>query len=140
MSRINKIKQNIDFKDGVNNLDLLFISPWLAIILMDISLFAYDRGLPFKLTSIIRTAEQDRILGASSKTHQQGRAFDFSIVEWSVSEINDLISYLNKKYKGYGAISAKDGKERLIIVHDIGNGEHAHVQVRPMNKYNNLME
>ena len=40
--------------------------------------------------------------------------------------------YFNEKYaEKYGAISASDGKPRLMVYHDVGLGPHLHMQIRP---------
>lgn len=128
-----RIKQWLGFKEKVNNLDLLYIHPHLMLILGFVNVFCYEQEIKFEITSIIRTVEEDKKLGATSSTHSTGRAFDFSIKEshgWTYEKIQLLIDEINKRFNYIGAISASNGLHNPIVIHDNGNGRHAHIQVR----------
>ena len=65
-----------------------------------------------------------------SMTHPDGRAFDLSIHEWSEEEIDECMFYVNENAGDLGAYSASDSKQRVVIRHDLGLGDHLHFQVR----------
>lgn len=144
-------KQFIDYKEGVNNLDLNFIQPELLLLMGLINKWCADRDINFQITSIIRTKEQDQKLKAISKTHQQGRAFDFSLQEkhgWTFELIQELCNYLTEldryqseeltenPFYNIGAISIRTSQSTPIVVHknSTGKGIHAHIQVRPRKR------
>jgi hypothetical protein len=137
--------QFINYSEGVNNLDLNYMHPSLLLLLAHINLFCLENDLEFKITSIFRSAERDKQLGAVSKTHQEGRAIDVSIYGWDdevvdflEAQINDLVEIEHLEngapnpFYQIGAISSKDFKQRAIVVHNNhdGPGGHAHIQVR----------
>jgi hypothetical protein len=68
-------------------------------------------GLPFVVSSIIRPG----IPGVSvSKTHEQGRAYDRSVKNWSKKIIPWFVELINDGLR-VGAISLSDGKEREAL-------------------------
>lgn len=114
--------------------DFAYMTPKLLIIYAFINNFCFERGIEFRVTSLVRSPEYDKVLGATSKTHQDGRALDFSIIPFSYAQVQELIDEVNTRFKDIGAISASTGKSRPINVHknhDSVFGSHAHVQVRP---------
>lgn len=110
--------------------DLRMINPKLLQIFAFVVTWANERSLPVEFTSIIRTPEENRMLGSSSSTHCDGRAFDMSARGWTTDDIDDLIFDVTDKFKDWGAISASDFQSRPVIYHDIGHGSHFHFQVR----------
>ena len=125
--------QYIDFKDKVSHTDLHYINPYLFQILAYISIFCMKNKTILQLTSIHDDSNQDLLLGRVSKSHQEWRAFDMSlrhIYGWNDLLITKLEDEINQKFKDIGAISAKSGISTPIVIHDNGNGYHAHIQVR----------
>ncbi len=135
MSKYSNLKKYIEVKDGVDVEDLLFIHPRLLLVLVHIVNFCHQHKINFQLTSIIRTIQENTILKAVSKTHVEGRAFDFSIRDehgWTLDLLKKLCNELNLLFGDkYGAVSKKNGQSRIIVIHDSGNGKHGHVQIRP---------
>lgn len=145
-------KKYIHLKGGLNLEDVQYMHPNLLMLYAFISVFCYENGIKFVVTSMYRTPEKDALIGAQSKTHQQDRAFDFSIKSehgWDYEKIQKLVDEI-QNYK----VIDKNGKEvlyfmeigarvwadkektrllsRPIIIHKVKNGAlHAHVQVKP---------
>lgn len=117
------MKQYIYCDDEIK--ELMLCRPELVVIVSDMSLWAKNNGLRFCITSIIRCKDKF----SESDTHQTGRAIDLSIKGWSNIDIEDFILYFSQKYEKWAAIT-KDGEVRLIKHHDIGLGDHLHIQVR----------
>ena len=145
--------QFVNYGEGVNNLDLNYMHPNLLMLFAYINAFCLENGISFNVTSIYRSEEKDKQLKAVSKTHQQGRAFDFSIRSehgWTYEKIQNLVDTLNElvntedlesgfanPFYGIGALSARDLSQRVIVVHNNhdGPGSHAHVQCKPTHEW-----
>lgn len=120
------------YSHSVNPSDFNSIHPILREIMVDISNFCIDNNITLFVTSVIRTPERNRELGAVSDTHVEGRAVDFSIRSefgWTKDMLSKLEKLLESKYGAVGAYSYS-GKQKVIVIHDIGHGIHAHIQVR----------
>ncbi len=118
-------------KHGVKLRDLQRMHPELLLMFAFVVNFCKIEKVPCTVTSIHRTAEQDRRLGAKSKTHQEYRAFDMSLNGWAGDKIIKLRRAVENEFKHVGAISATSRSSRPIVIHDIGHGMHAHFQIRP---------
>jgi len=131
LKSLKRNKQHIDFSDGVNNLDLLFCHPAILVIIAYVNFFCFQHGIDFKVTSIIRTEKENKALKSKSKTHTEGRAFDFSSKNIPLDKLHMLIHELNVLFGHLGAYSSTDGIQRVIIIHNANNstGSHAHVQI-----------
>jgi hypothetical protein len=78
----------------------------------------------------VTTTEEDKALGRSSVTHQQGRAFDLRTRDWTQEQINLFMSHFTDKYGSLGAIGSRTGKPTLIVYHNAGHGPHFHIQLK----------
>lgn len=127
---IRSYAKNLTHKDGVNPLDWDRVDAHL-LLLLDFAIdFATSKDLPITITSIIRP----QIKGISkSKTHEQGRAFDFSVHGWTQTLIDLCVQQTNDTFS-IGAISMSDSKEHEVVYEDgitAGTAPHLHFQVRP---------
>jgi hypothetical protein len=117
------------FKNPKHASHLMYVHPMTALILMDMILYISASGYNPMVTSFIRTPHDDRKVGATSDTHQGGRAFDLRCKDWSEEFKKEFQIFFENKYKGHGAVSAKTGTENLVYIHGIGDNEHVHVQL-----------
>ncbi len=88
------------------------------------------------ITELIRTqAEQDIIYKDDPKykkgpkwasVHQYGRGADLRVSEFTLDEIKDILDLLNK-------IPYGDGRHKTALIHNVGFGDHIHIQVRYIN-------
>lgn len=105
---------------------MTFLHPILQIMHAQIILYCYINNLPYDITRTLGKG----IPGVSvSKTHAQGRAFDFSVRGWKQEDIDKLVADFNERFSLFGAISYSDKKPRLMVYHN-GTGWHIHVQIR----------
>lgn len=125
-----KHKQYLYLKKGVKVRDLLYMHPALLTILAFVNSFCNENKIHCEVTSIHRTAEEDARLGARTKTHQEFRAFDLSLINFSNRRIRELKMEIEREFEGVGAISSRTYSSRPIVVHNVGHGYHAHFQVR----------
>jgi hypothetical protein len=119
----------MNFADKKTAMRFMYLHPMIVFIAADINKYCWDNfGKKITITSAVRTAQEDKKLGATSTTHREGRAVDLSIKGFDASEIKEIIDVFEKKYRGHGALSAKDLKENLIVYH-VGTAPHLHVQL-----------
>jgi hypothetical protein len=118
-------KEAVDPNDWVKvKEDLLLIADWFVD-------YCSLMNLRCQFTSIIRP----KIKGISkTDIHADKRAFDVSLIGWTDSDARDCALTAGRELQGLGAISAKDGRERVCVFEDgihAGKGRHLHFQVRP---------
>lgn len=124
------MKQQFYLQDDINIKDIQMLHPNLLVIFATILQFADSHNyIPLKLTSII----SDRVnTKAKTRSHEDGRAIDFSVKNWKRKDIEALELLLELKHKNIAAISASTGKPRPLVCHEYkGQGMHCHAQVRP---------
>lgn len=112
-------------KKDVNR--LLHLHPLSLVILFQMNLYCFNKGLRFQVTSTVSTKSEDEAVNRVSATHREGRAFDVSIKNWSPYDIEEFKNHFDLMYGSYGAVSY--GGERNLIVDHIGTARHLHVQI-----------
>lgn len=101
--------------------------PIMSLILIDMYWYCMSYNQNLLVTSTVRTAEENKKVGASHLTHVQGRAFDLSVRGWGKKFRKQFCDYFNAKYSKHAAISSSTGKPRLCVDH-VGTAAHIHVQ------------
>lgn len=133
---MNDLPMNIELDESIGLFQFLHVHPNLLILIGYVANYCKKQNVHFKITSLIRTEEKNRALKASSQTHVDGRACDFSLRPhhgWDYFKIQRLVDEVTYRFADIGAISNPNLLPRPIIVHDNqdGTGKHAHLQVRP---------
>lgn len=122
------LNSNIKVKHDVSWSDLAFLDPSLFQVIGWISAYCIKYKLPFVITSLVH----DRMnVKSKSKTHETGRAFDFSTNGINKYHCRVICERLNEKFKDIAAISAESGKPVLAVYGDDQHLNHIHIQVRP---------
>lgn len=121
-----------DNKPEVDLNDLKMLHPALFYILADVFAYCAKYTLPCNITSIISGRDNVK---SSSKTHQEGRAFDLSTRDWSEFHIHRIEKFINKRHAHIAAISSNDARPRAAVYHDSGYGAHLHFQVKAGNDF-----
>lgn len=125
----------MNFKHNKSRQRVKDMHPTIAMIMFLSSLWAEDRGLPFVVTETVTTEADDRAVNRKHKTHQEGRAFDFSIKGsdgkggWTTDDMTDYFIDMNERYGHLGAVSKSTGQRSLVVFHGKGENLHGHVQV-----------
>lgn len=125
----------INYASGIDPASFEKLHPRLKDIAYFIAGFCQQNGIKFVITSTIRTKERNRLVGGSSLTHVEARAFDMSIREqwgWDDYKILILVQKLEKIYGQYGAYSSVNGRQVLVFNHSVdgeGSQTHLHLQV-----------
>lgn len=108
--------------------DFLLLRP-SAFIALGIVLAVFEK---YKIESVITSLISDRkgIKGVS-RSHEDGRAIDFSIKRIPYALAQKITNELNEEFaEEIGAIGKESGLPELAVLHDAGSGEHIHIQVR----------
>lgn len=125
-----------DLKSDCDINDLKYMEPALLILFTNAILYCQTNRLPFKVTSIKSDRENVKSI---SKTHEQNRAVDISVLGWTSQHIHRFVFMINRDYADIAALSYKDNEPRAAVYHDYENqGSHIHLQVRPnanLDKY-----
>ena len=95
------------------------------IVLGHVLTYCQYYSLPCVLTNVL--ADEGR-----TKVHSSGRGFDLRIHDWPEKYIRRLQKVIVSKAGHLGAYSDSDLKQRVVVRHDIGKGDHLHFQTRPM--------
>jgi len=96
----------------------------LGIVLHYIVGYAELHSLPLDITSITEYLP-DRV----SKGHEEGRMLDFSLRGWPEQRSNDLALKVNSVFQAW-ATGPINKPKTVMIIHNIGRGNHGHVQVK----------
>jgi len=113
-------------KDEVVDRDLLELKEHAHTLLGFVLSFCMVHNLPIRFTSI----KSDNVTGRVSTSHIESRAFDLSIKNWPSGSAWKLCQEINEKYGYLGAYSNSDGKQRACVLHDVGQGQHLHIQCK----------
>ncbi len=127
------MKVEILFKEERLAEELPRVDPRVRAILLDAAQFLLARGYALVVTCLLRTRkEQERIFALAQKLgrkeperspHEFGRAADIRTQEIPDEVIVELVDYLNRKYP------YDNPNMKCAIRHDVGSGDHVHVQV-----------
>ena len=105
-------------------------------IVMDIAVYSSETlQKEIVVTSILRTMdEQKEIYGyAKESVHLYWRGVDLRSWMYQGAELGKLLEYLNKKYD-YDP--ERPGQHKVDIHHNVGRGQHIHLQNHPNTKCN----
>lgn len=103
-------------------------TPLLLRILVFVSIFCFKHNITLVISSGVRHHDSY----SESLTHAEGRAVDLSLSRkwgWNKKLRSQFEIGINKRFKIIGAVS-EDGISRPIIRHNVGLGDHFHIQVR----------
>ncbi len=114
-----------EFKDERDCAELLKnLQPEALIVFAHFAKFCRDNRIPCMVTNLFRRFPQSK-----SYTHPEGRAFDASIRGWTETNVQDCIAYMILEVNHLGAYSLGDRRQRVVVRHDVGLGDHLHFQV-----------
>ena len=113
---------------------LQYMHPSIVLMIAWTNLWCVENGITPVWTSWMRTPEQNRALGATN-VHEY-RAADLSIrpeTGWTEELLDTFEAEFYDEFKALGALVNIDGElySRPVVRHDIGHGDHLHLQCRP---------
>lgn len=125
----------LDPQSGSVSMSMLqAMHPAIVYIISFTNLWCYQHSIEPMWTSWVRTEKQDQLLNAKSDTHRY-RAADLSMAAkhgWTEEMAYEYKRAVEENFLGLGAL-VKIGDDLIskpIVLHDNGNGFHAHLQVR----------
>lgn len=125
-------KQFIRYTYDVNPMDFLTVEPRLLEVMATVAEFCKRNNITLMITSMRRTTKRNMEVGATSMTHVEGRAFDFSIRPvwgWTEEKLKQLENLVEKKHGIYGVYGAEK-RQKVLLIHKVKGGvRHGHVQV-----------
>lgn len=101
----------------------------LQFILEDCARWVVANGYKFVVTDLLSEASEDKKLNRISTAHQEGRAADIRTRDWPEEFVKKFLTFIEAAHGHHGAISKKDGKRRVAVYHNNGNGIHFHIQI-----------
>lgn len=132
----------LDPESGSVSIGMLqYMHPMIVFIISWSNLWCIDNGITPTWTSWMRTPEQNKALGAT-QVHVY-RAADLSLRSdygWNTGKRTLFEKALRAKFKKVGAIVSRGGRSAKVVIkrHDIGHGDHFHIQVNPFAKLSDL--
>lgn len=120
----------IKFKTDKEKAEFDKIKPNLKFILLDMASYFNANGYDFVITDILSEVQEDKKLKRISSSHREGRAADVRVKGIPEDFIKTFEEKFEKIYRNEAAISLKTGEPNLILRHNIGAGDHLHIQVK----------
>jgi hypothetical protein len=116
-----------ELKDDCKLSDIQKWQTGTLLVYCRVYLFCLEYNLNCLITSLISDRKNTQ---STSRTHEEGRAFDISTHGWSNVHIEKLCFLLNGEFLDIGAIG-KDSIVRVAVYHNFnGQGDHIHCQIR----------
>ncbi len=88
---------------------------------------AYDVAIP-TITETKTSGEVDKALGRVSRSHEDGRAWDFRTWNMDTWQREEIMKHTIDKYGHLGAFNSA-GVRCLLVYHNSGHGDHIHCQL-----------
>lgn len=130
----------INFKTVALDTDLAKIDSRIKALIFEAAAYLARRNMSLTITCLLRDrAVQDAIykkavtIGAKEPArspHEDGRAVDISIRGLSEEVISGLVGHLNGTFPYEG-----NPRFKTAIRHDVGQGDHIHIQVAPTGNH-----
>lgn len=106
-----------------------FMHTELHKIMMDALHWLESKGIHGVITETVTTLKEDAQIGRKSVTHREGRAFDLRTRDWPRELIKEFETHFNAKFGRMGAVGQLTLQPTLLVWHDVGHGEHFHIQL-----------
>lgn len=129
-------RKQFDYDSGAISLDMLLtMHPAIVLMIGWANLWCYSHGIMPTWTSWKRTPEKNKELGATSV--HEWRAADLSIkreLGWTKQKLKRFEIEFRQRFIRMGAFIQKENGSLIrkpILRHDVGHGEHFHIQCAP---------
>lgn len=102
----------------------------LKFIILDMASYFNANGHEFIITDVLSEVQEDKKLKRISSSHREGRAVDVSVRNIPEDFLQTFEEKFEKMYANEAAISKVSGLPNLIVHHNVGSGDHLHIQVK----------
>jgi hypothetical protein len=120
----------IKFKTDKEKAEFDKVKPVLKFILLDMASYFNANGYDFVVTDLFSEIQEDRKLKRVSSSHREGRAADIRVKGIPDEFLKTFEEKFERIYMNEAAISLKTNQPNLILRHNVGAGDHLHVQVK----------
>jgi uncharacterized protein YcbK (DUF882 family) len=120
----------IKFKTDKEKAEFDKIKSVLKFILLDMASYFNANGHDFVITDLFSEIQEDRKLKRVSSSHREGRAADIRVKGIPDEFLKTFEEKFERIYMNEAAISLKTNQPNLILRHNVGAGDHLHVQVK----------
>jgi ferritin len=121
---------HIKFKTEKEKLEFPKIKSTLTFILLDMASYFNANGFDFVITDVLSEVQEDKKLKRISSSHREGRAVDVRVHDIPEEFLKTFEEKFERIYRNEAAISSKTGEPNLIVRHNVGAGDHLHIQVK----------
>lgn len=121
---------HIKFKSEKEKSEFDKVKANLKFILLDMASYFNSFGYDFIITDLLSEVQDDKKLKRISSSHREGRAADVRVKGIPEDFLKTFEEKFEKIYRNEAAISLKTGEPNLILRHNIGSGDHLHIQIR----------
>lgn len=121
---------HIKFKTEKEKNEFDKIKDNLKFILLDMASYFNGNGYDFVITDLLSEIQEDKKLKRISASHREGRAADVRVRGIPEEFLKTFEEKFENIYRNEAAISLKTGQPNLILRHNIGAGDHLHIQVK----------
>lgn len=122
----------IKFKTEKEKIEFDKVKSNLKFILLDMASYFNANGYDFVITDLLSEIQEDKKLKRVSASHREGRAADIRVKGIPEEFLKTFEEKFEKIYHNEAAISLKTGQPNLILRHNIGAGDHLHIQVKKL--------
>lgn len=121
---------HIKFKTDKEKVEFDKLKPTLKFILLDMASYFNANGHDFVITDVLSEVQEDKKLKRISASHREGRAADVRVRGIPEDFLKTFEEKFERIYMNEAAISLKTKEPNLIVRHNIGSGDHLHIQVK----------
>ena len=118
-----------NFKSQVIADRCIYMHPLAQQIMKEMITWIEAKGENAVITETVTTLKEDAKVSRKHSTHREGRAFDVRTRDWPRELVKEFETHFEKLYGSMGAVGSVTLIPNFLLFHDIGHGEHFHVQL-----------
>jgi hypothetical protein len=102
----------------------------LKFIVLDMASYFNSNGYDFVITDVLSEVQEDKKLKRISSSHREGRAVDVRVHGLPGEFLKTFEEKFERIYRNEAAVSKNTGEPNLIVRHNVGSGDHLHIQIK----------
>jgi hypothetical protein len=102
----------------------------LKFIVLDMASYFNSNGYDFVITDVLSEVQEDKKLKRISSSHREGRAVDVRVHGLPEEFLKTFEEKFERIYRNEAAVSKNTGEPNLIVRHNVGSGDHLHIQIK----------
>jgi len=113
-----------------NEFDSTRVKENLKFIVLDMASYFNSNGYDFVITDVLSEVQEDKKLKRISSSHREGRAVDVRVHGLPEEFLKTFEEKFERIYRNEAAVSKNTGEPNLIVRHNVGSGDHLHIQIK----------